>query len=155
MEEQSDDLKSSMLSEEVKQKLLLAAEEGVRNCFTRKNNPDDFRIGAAVLTDKGNIYSSGYYKSETGSLTLHAEQAVLAHAAAHGEYVIVAIAVTWNDAASNLNHSQSIYPCHMCKQVLWESHLKSGKDMEIIIAEKGVVLEELTLSKIMNYTWPK
>jgi cytidine deaminase len=144
-----------MLSLDIEQKLVEAAEEGIKNCFTTKNLPGDYRIGASVLTDKGNIYSSGYYKSDTGSLTLHAEQACLAHAAAHGEYAVVAIAITWNDAAVSLNHNESIYPCHMCKQLLWESHLRSGKDMEIIIVEKGKIIERLILTEIMNYTWPK
>lgn len=145
----------NMLSPEIEQKLIEAAEEGVKNCYTGPGSKDSLRIGVALLTGKGNIYSSGYYKSDTGSLTLHAEQSCLAHAAAHGEYDVVAILVTWAEPASSKNNDETIYPCHMCKQLLWESHLRSGKDMEIIIAEKGKVLERFMLTKIMSYTWPK
>ncbi len=137
------------------QQLIAAAQEGVKNALTRHGKQDEFRIGAAVLTDKGNIYSSGHYHSDTGSLTLHAEQAVLAHAAAHGEYGIVAVAVSWNAAAAG-NSDDSIYPCHMCKQLLWESYLRSKIDTEIILAdESGKILERLHLTNIMSHTWPK
>ena len=71
----------------------------MKNAFTGTNKPNDARFGAAVLTKKGNIYSSGQYYSDTYSLTLHAEQAALAHAAAHGEYDITAIAVVGNESA--------------------------------------------------------
>ena len=136
--------------------LIAAAEEGVRHAYTEHQSPDDFRIGAAVLTEKGHIFSSGQYRSDSGSLTLHAEQCALAHASAHGEYGIVALAVTWNEKAASKSEGESIYPCHMCKQLLWESHLHSGLDMEILIVEKGEVLEQIHLQKLVgDYTWPK
>ena len=143
------------LSPDLEAKLILAAEEGVKNAYTSRNKSDDFRIGAAVLTEQGNIYSSGQYVSGTLSLTLHAEQAVLAHAAAHWEHGVVAIAVTGNEIANTFSNNEPIYPCHMCKQILWESSRRSGLDMEIIIVQRGKILERLTLSKIMSYTWPK
>ena len=135
------------------QKLTKAAIEGMSNAFTGTNKPGDTRFGAAVLTKKENIYSSGHYYSDTYSLTLHAEQAALAHAAAHGEYEIVAIAVAGNEKYSP---DVSIYPCHMCKQLLWESHLRSKFNTRIILLdEKGNILERLKLTDIINYPWPK
>lgn|SRR3990167_5891529 len=137
--------------ENVEKKLIFAAIEGMKNAFTGTNKTKDARFGAAVLTKKGHIYSSGQYFSDTYSLTLHAEQAALAHAAAHGEYEIVAIAITGSDDGDD-----SIYPCHMCKQLLWESHLRSKLNTEIILTnEKGRVLERLKLLDIMNHAWPK
>lgn len=133
--------------------LITAALEGMRNAFTGTNKPEDMRFGAAVLTKKGNIYSSGQYYSDTYSLTLHAEQAALAHAAAHGEYEIVAIAITGNEPSGP---NDSIYPCHMCKQLLWESHLRSKQNTELLLLdEKGKVLERLKLLDVINYPWPK
>ncbi len=144
-----------MIEKTVEKKLIQAAIAGMKNAFTGTNKPNDPRFGAAVLTSKGNIYSSGQYYSDTYSLTLHAEQAALAHAAAHGEYAIVAIAVTGNSTAGTISGSSSIYPCHMCKQLLWESHLRSKLDTEIIIADAdGMTTERLKLSGIMKYTWP-
>lgn len=142
------------LSKVTKKRLIQAAVEGMRNAFTGTNKPDDIRFGAAVLTKKGNVYSSGQYYSDTYSLTLHAEQAALAHAAAHGEYTIVAIFITYNKAASL--GEDTIYPCHMCKQLLWENYLRSKQNTEIIMVdEKGKILEKLKLLDIINYPWPK
>ena len=144
------------LTRDQEQALIAAAEEGVRHAYTEHGRQDDFRIGAAILTDKGNIFSSGQYRSDTGSLTLHAEQSALAHAAAHGEYGIIGLAVTWNEKASLKSDSESIYPCHMCKQLLWESHLHSGLDMDILIVEKGIILERIRLQELVGgYTWPR
>lgn len=129
--------------------LIRAALEGMRNAFTGTNKPEDMRFGAAVLTKKGNIFSSGQYYSDTYSLTLHAEQSALAHAAAHGEYAIVAIAITGNEPGD------SIYPCHMCKQLLWESYLRSKENTELMMVdERGKVLKRLKLLDIINYPWP-
>ncbi len=141
------------MDQATEQKLIESAREGIKNAFTGTNKPEDMRFGAAVLTQKGNIYSSGQYYSDTYSLTLHAEQAALAHAAAHGEYDIVAIVVTGNETAGG---DDSIYPCHMCKQLLWESSLRSKQNTEIILLdERGNVLERLKLREIINFPWPK
>lgn len=137
------------MKKQIEQNLIKAALEGMKHAFTGTNKPDDMRFGAAVLTKKGNIYSSGQYYSDTYTLTLHAEQVALAHAASHGEYEIIAIAITGNKPSSN---NQPIYPCHMCKQLLWESYLRSKQNIEIILLnEKGKVLERLKLLKIINY----
>lgn len=134
--------------------LMAAAQVGVKNALTKSLSPDDARYGAAVLTDKGNVYASGQYFSDTASLTLHAEQAAIAHAAAHGEYNITAIAIAWNDAGAG-SPEESVYPCHMCKQLLWESCLRSGLEMELLIIDKEQIIERLKLTAIMSYTWPK
>lgn len=136
----------------IEEKLTQAALDGMKNAFTGTNQPEDRRYGASVLTKKGNIYSSGAYFSDTYSLTLHGEQAAIAHAAAHGEYDIVAIAVTGNEP---VKPGDSIYPCHMCKQLLWESSLRSKQNTEILLLdEKGAILERLKLFDIINYPWP-
>lgn len=130
-----------------KQKLMQAATMALKNPY-----PKDAKIvyAAAVQTKTGNIYASAQYFSDTLSLTLHAEQAALAHAAAHGEGDIVAIACT----SSEPKGSQS-YPCHMCKQLLWESRLRSGIPMTIIIFNQYGKAEELELNQIMHHTWPQ
>lgn len=47
----------------MEKKLIQSAIEGMKNAFTGTNKPNDVRFGAAVLTKKGNIYSSGHYYS--------------------------------------------------------------------------------------------
>lgn len=141
------------MTPKLEKKLIEAAEEGVRNALTVNQSDNDPRYGAAVVTQAGNIYASGQYHSDTASLTLHAEQAALAHASAHGEHIILAIAIAWNETGGS--GDSSVYPCHMCKQLLWESYLRSGEEIEVLISEQGVVIERLYLTKIMSHTWPK
>lgn len=135
--------------------MIEAAKEGLKNAFTGTNRQDDPRFGAAVLTSKENIYSAGQYLSDTLTLTLHAEQAALAHAAAHGEYAIASIACIGNQAACQMSGGV-IYPCHICKQLLWESSLRSGLNTEIYILDVyGKVVEKVYLFDIMHKPWPK
>ncbi len=134
--------------------LISAAKEGLKNAFTGVDNPQIARFGAAVLTKKGNIYSSGQYFSDTLSLTLHAEQAALAHAAAHGEYEISAVACIGNQPAYQMSGG-IIYPCHMCKQLLWESYLRSRINATIYILDfAGDVVEKVSLVSMMQNPWP-
>ena len=144
-----------MISAEQQSKLIEAAQHGVQNAYTKMSSQDDFRIGCAVLTSEGNIYSSGQYFSYTQSLTLHAEQGALVVAASHGEYDIVAIAVTGNTTAFESSDSKPIYPCHMCKQILYESNLRSKLDMEVIIAnDKSEIVDKFNLSSVISKPWP-
>lgn len=134
--------------------LLNAAREGVKNAYTGSSNEEAPRFGAALLTGSGNIYSSGQYFSDTLSLTLHAEQAALAHAAAHGEYDIVAIVCVGNSGAYQMSGG-TIYPCHLCKQLLWESYLRSGVNTEIFIIDAaGSLVGSLHIREMFNYPWP-
>ncbi len=129
-----------------KTKLLQLATAALQNPYP-KDTKNIFT--AAVLTKKGNIYASAQYFSDTYSLTLHAEQAALAHAAAHGEGDIVAIAIT-----SNQPKREWAYSCHMCKQLLWESRLRSGIPMTLIFFDQFGKTEQLNLDDIINYPWP-
>ncbi|MCL4360581.1 hypothetical protein M1555_05030 [Patescibacteria group bacterium] len=106
---------------------------------------------AAVLTRKGNMYSSAQYFSDTYSLTLHAEQAALAHAAAHGEQEIMAIAVTSNE---KLKKGRFCYSCHMCKQLLYESQRRSRIPMLVIFVNAFDEMQELQLNDMLSYSWP-
>jgi cytidine deaminase len=126
--------------------LMQAASEALKRPY-----PLDAKqvFAAAVFTKKGNIYASAQYFSDTYSLTLHAEQVALAHAAAHGEGEIVAIACTSNEPKGVWS-----YPCHMCKQLMWESQLRSGIEMKVINFDQYGKVEELLLSEMMKYAWP-
>jgi cytidine deaminase len=143
------------LSQSEEEQLAAATKSAQDFAFTGRNLPEDSRYGAAVLTDKGNIYLSGQYFSDTLSLTLHAEHAALVHAAAHGEYKIIAIAIAANQTALTHNAGKIVYPCHMCKQLLWETHLRSGLEMTVLIVDGGKIVEKLNLNDIINYPWPQ
>lgn len=136
------------ISEKQKEKLIKEAKKALKNVFP-KGWPSSY--SAAVLTKAGNIYSAASYVSDTYSLTLHGEQSVLAHSAAHGESEIVAIAIT---STEKLEKGEFTPPCHMCKQILWESSLHSGLKMLVIIANNNDETKEVDLQEMLPYPWP-
>ncbi len=144
----------TVITKEITINLIEAAKIGMKSAFTGTHQNDAVRFGAALMTKKGNIYSAGQYFSDTLSLTLHAEQAAVAHAAAHGEYDIAVITCVGNEAAYRLSGGK-IYPCHLCKQLLWESYVRSGLNTEILIVDAmDEIVEKLQINEIMNYPWP-
>lgn len=137
------------ITSELKNKLIEEARKALNNPY-----PKDAKTvySAAVLTKNGNIYSSAQYFSDTYSLTLHAEQAALAHAAAHGEGEIVAIAITSNE---KLEKGEFCYSCHMCKQLFYESQRRSGIPMLLIFFNSNEEIQEIKLDNMISYSWPK
>jgi len=105
------------------------------NTFPKKN--DGFAM--ALMTVSGQIFTGVSYKSDTRTLTMHSEATALAHAAIHGETKIVAI------TGPN---------CHICKQLIYESSLRSGIDTVVIMEEAGEI-KQVPISKMMPYPWPE
>jgi len=116
------------------QRLIQAAKEVLQNTYPKPKEG----YAVALLTDKGNIYVGVSYGSNTETLTMHSEATALAHAAIHGETKIVAI------TGPN---------CHICKQLIWESSLRSGIDTVIVHQENGEI-KQTPISKLMPYPWP-
>lgn len=109
-------------------------------------------FAAAVLTDKGNIYTASNYVSDTASLTLHAEQAALAHAAAHRDTRITAIAMVGKEDPEGKRYC---HPCGMCKQLIWESSLKSGIPVQVVMASlKGRYVVK-DIKELVPHPWPE
>lgn len=117
------------------QELFKTAKGAMVNTFPKKN--DGFAM--ALMTASGQIFTGVSYKSDTRTLTMHSEATALAHAAIHGETKIVAI------TGPN---------CHICKQLIYESSLRSGIDTVVIMEEAGKI-NQVPISKMMPYPWPE
>ena len=139
------------ITDSQKEKLIEEAKKALKNSYPPKREAGN-SYSAAVLTKAGNIHSAASYVSDTYSLTLHGEQSVLAHAAAHGEFEIVAIAVA---STEDLPKGEFTPPCHMCKQVLYDSSLHSGLPMLVILANGHGETKEVDLSEMLPYPWPR
>lgn len=127
-------LKSHTIPELTARKMLERGKTAKANTYPKANQG----YAVSVLTAAGNIYEGVSYKSETYTLTMHCEMTALANAAIHGEKDIIAI------TGPN---------CHMCKQLIWESALNSGNDIQIIMDEDGQI-RQVPISSIMPYPWP-
>jgi cytidine deaminase len=122
------------LTDDECKKLMDAGAKAIVNTYPESASG----YAVAVLTEQGNMYQGVSYGSDTQSLTMHSEATALAHAAIHGEKNVVAI------TGPN---------CHICKQLIWESSLKSGIEMVIVMHENGEI-KQIPISTLMPYPWP-
>ena len=123
------------LDKETIEKMFAVEKEVKKNTFP----PSHDGYAVAILTKKGNIYPGVSYVSDTYTLTMHCEAVALAHAAVHGETDIVAI------TGPN---------CHICKQLIYESSLRSGIDTVVVFEENGEI-KQIPISQMMPYPWPE
>ena len=123
------------LTKEECRQLNKAADDALKNTYP--TGGDGFSV--AVMTESGSIYTGVSYISKTQTLTMHSEATALAHAAIHGEKRIVAI------TGPN---------CHICKQLIYESSLHSGIDVNIVIEEADGI-KQVPISELMPYPWPE
>ena len=77
----------------------------------------NFRVGAALLTSGGKIYTGCNIESAAYSPTNCAERTALFKAVSEGEREFVALAVTGGPAEGQ---PQYCYPCGVCRQALRE-----------------------------------
>ncbi len=101
------------LTQEEETKLLEIAESMLPKAYAPYSQ---FRVGAAILTEQGNIFSGCNVENASYGLTICAERnAIAAAVAAEGgdTMKIKAIAVV---NAQNVSCS----PCGACRQVIWE-----------------------------------
>jgi cytidine deaminase len=95
-----------------RERLLRAARKTMRNAYARYSN---FRVGAAILTSKGDIFAGCNVENASYSMTNCAERtAIFSAIAEKGPGLeILAVAVTNADDVA-------CSPCGACRQVIWE-----------------------------------
>lgn len=89
-------------------KLIKAAKLAKKNSHSPYSN---FRVGAAVLTKSGNIYSGCNIEISSYSLTQCAERTALFKAISEGEKKFVALALSTDEEGFTS-------PCGACRQVI-------------------------------------
>ena len=118
---------TSTLTESEKQRLIEAATKAIKSAYAPYSQ---FRVGAALLTDTGEIVAGCNVENASYGLSMCAERNAIANAIISNEndtIVIKAIAVA---------NSQNVpcSPCGACRQVIWEF----GSDAVVIfIGKKG------------------
>ncbi|HLD24454.1 MAG TPA: hypothetical protein VJB96_00910 [Patescibacteria group bacterium] len=122
------------IPDDVCQDLLAKARAALKQCYPKPGEG----YAVALLTKKGSIYTGASYGSDTATLTMHSEAVALAHAAQHGETEIIAI------TGPN---------CHICKQLIWESSLRSGIEIQVIVQE-GTKVKKVPITSLMPHPWP-
>ena len=102
----------SVLSKKDKGRLLNAAKAAAGRAYAPYSK---FRVGAAVLTERGNIFTGGNVENASYGLTICAERvAVFAAVAAEGAEMKIRGLAVFNESESPCS------PCGACRQVIME-----------------------------------
>jgi cytidine deaminase len=98
-----------------------------------------FRVGAAVSSKRGRIYTGCNLENPSLMLSVCAEKVALFNALSSGEKSFRAIAIASGDG-------NYCYPCGSCRQVLWEF----AGDMDVyLLADAGI--KKYSLSELLPY----
>ncbi len=97
-------------------------------------------IGAALVTDKGNVYCGVCIETNEGS-GICAEYSAVAAMMAAGEYKIERIVAVWTDWTI-------IPPCGKCRELLWQVDSANWETTVLVGKGKNVKLKEL-----LPYHW--
>lgn len=131
----------STLQIKMKQNLIQAATRARRHAYSPYSKQ---RVGAAVLTASGKIYSSGNVENCCYALTICAERGALYHAIACGEHRFKALAVTNGSG-------EFIVPCGVCRQVIWEL----AGDIDVVMCNRKGKTRTVKLSDLYPSPYKK
>jgi cytidine deaminase len=113
--------------------LVSAARAATTHAYVPYSN---FPVGAAVLTDSGEIISGVNIENASYGLTVCGERVAVQTAAALGHRSILAVAVSAPRASGTT-------PCGACRQVLNEFKPEDGDMLVILDGEDGPIVHPL------------
>lgn len=123
-------------------KLLSMAKAARENAYAPYSH---FRVGAALLTADGKVYTGANIENSSFGLTVCAERNALFKAVENGERAFVAIAVV---GGKDLLEKRC-YPCGACRQVLKEF---CKDDFKIVLGDEEDV-EIKTLGQLLPFSF--
>ena len=97
-----------------------------------------FKVGAALLTKEGKVFTGCNIESASYSPTICAERTAIAKAVSEGYRDIDTIAIV--GSLEKLS-----YPCGVCRQMMREF----GEDIKIIVAKSAEEYKEYTIRELL------
>ncbi|AJG39936.1 MULTISPECIES: cytidine deaminase [Thermotoga] len=97
-----------------------------------------FRVGAALLTKSGKVFTGVNVENASYGLTVCAERVAVFKAVSEGEREFVAIAIASDSPEKTV-------PCGACRQVLYEF----SEDMDVIMANRDGDYEVARLKDLL------
>ena len=116
-----------------KNELTAAALKAMENAHAIYSN---FKVGAALLSKSGNVYTGSNVESSSYGLTICAERVALVKALSEGENEFEAIAVVTRSGAS---------PCGACRQLLWDY----TRDIPVYVSDLEGNITEYNLAELL------
>jgi cytidine deaminase len=101
-----------------------------------------FKVGAALLSSAGKIYTGTNVEFDSYSLTVCAERSALFNAVSSGEKNFTKIAIATN--SKNFK-----FPCGLCRQALMEF----SPDLEIILLNRNKKTTKIILKELLPKTF--
>jgi len=123
--------------------LQLLAEKAVTAKALAYAPYSNFRVGAALLTKEGDIYTGCNVESAAFSPTCCAERTALVKAVSDGKLDFAAIAVSGGPTGGDY-----CYPCGVCRQMLYEF---GGDDLQVVVAKSGTDYKVHTLQELLPH----
>lgn len=123
-----------MINTETQEKLIQKAVEAMQGAYAPYS---EYAVGAAVLTDTGEIYDGINIENAVYPLTICAERVAIFKAVSEGKKSFKAIAVATRNGGS---------PCGSCRQVMAEF----GLDTIVLIADAdGKLVNTFTVAELL------
>ena len=122
------------------EKLIEKAFEARENAYAPYSK---FKVGAALLTANGKIYTGCNVENASYPVGICAERVAMSKAVADSEIKFSAIAVVGSS-------SSYCYPCGMCRQFMSEF---CGEDFEIISLKSADDYKIIKMSELLPYTF--
>lgn len=120
--------------------LLEIAEQARENSYSPYSN---FKVGAALLTKSGKVFTGCNIECASFSGTNCAERTALFKSISEGHKDIEAIAV----ASTNSEKNESTYPCAICRQVI----IEFGPNIRIITGYSKGDIQEHTIAQLVPH----
>ncbi len=114
--------------------LYLAAKKAAENAYAPFSN---FRVGAALLTQRGDVYLGVNVENSSYGATICAERAAVISAVTSGDREFAKIAIVAN--------GHKVLPCGICRQFLYEF----APNLKIITGSSEDELEIFELSELL------
>ena len=119
--------------------LVEKAREAMKYAYAPYSN---FKVGAALLTESGNIYVGCNIENISFGATNCAERTAVFKAVSEGEKNFKAIAIVSSSG-------KFTPPCGICRQVLSEF----SEDMDIILADKEDNIKIIKLNELIPFSF--
>ena len=116
-------------------RLIEAAVEAMKRSYAPYSG---FRVGAALLTRDGNVYSAANVESASSGAAICAERAAIAKAVSEGEMDFEALAVV-------ADAEEPVAPCGICRQNL----IEFGDEIKVIMANTRGDAEIATVGELL------
>lgn len=127
-----------MLTNDLKESLIKKAIEAQKRAYAPYSK---YSVGAAVLTDSGEIFDGINIENAVYPLTICAERVAIFKAVSEGHQSFQAIAVATKNGGS---------PCGACRQVMAEF----GLDTLVLIADStGQLKQTLTVADLLPHAF--